>query len=32
VPKSIPVYGFVYDVSSGKLVEVNDATAIGKAA
>jgi carbonic anhydrase len=32
VPKSIPVYGFVYDVSSGKLVEVKDATAIGKAA
>ena len=32
VPKSIPVYGFIYDVSSGKLMEVEDATAVGKAA
>ena len=32
VPKSIPVYGFLYDVKSGKLIEVEDATAIGKAA
>jgi carbonic anhydrase len=32
VPKSIPVYGFLYDVRSGKLLEVGDATAIGKAA
>jgi carbonic anhydrase len=32
VPKSIPVYGFVYDVNSGKLIEVKDATAVGKAA
>ena len=32
VPKSIPVYGFVYDVRSGKLIEVEDASAIGKAA
>ena len=32
VPKSIPVYGFVYDVHSGKLIEVEDASAAGKAA
>jgi len=32
VPRSIPIYGFVYDVRSGKLREVADATAIGKAA
>jgi carbonic anhydrase len=32
VPQSIPVYGFVYDVRSGKLIEVEGATEIGKAA
>jgi carbonic anhydrase len=32
VPKSIPVFGFVYDVRSGKLIEVEGASAIGKAA
>jgi carbonic anhydrase len=32
VPKSIPVYGFVYDVRSGKLIEVEAATEVGKAA
>jgi len=32
VPKSIPVYGFLYNVKSGKLIEVEDATTIGKAA
>jgi carbonic anhydrase len=32
VPPSIPVYGFVYDVRSGKLVEVEGATAAGRAA
>ncbi len=32
VPKSIPVYGFIYDVRSGKLVEVEGAIEIGKAA
>jgi carbonic anhydrase len=31
VPKSIPVYGFVYDLHSGKLIEV-ESSAIGKAA
>jgi carbonic anhydrase len=32
IPKSIPVYGFVYDVCSGKLVEVEGATEVGRAA
>ena len=31
VPKYIPVYGFIYDVKSGRLIEVAEATAIGKA-
>ena len=31
VPKDIPVYGYIYDVKSGKLIEVPEATAIGKA-
>ena len=29
VPRSIPVYGYVYDVRSGKLIEVPAATKIG---
>jgi carbonic anhydrase len=32
VPSRIPVYGFVYDVKSGRLIEVPDATAAGAAA
>lgn len=32
VPKSIPIYGFVYDVRSGELKEVEGASAVGKAA
>lgn len=32
VPKSIPIHGFIYDVRSGKLIEVDGARAIGKAA
>jgi carbonic anhydrase len=32
VPASIPIYGFVYDVRSGRLVEVSEATALGRAA
>ena len=32
VPRSIPVYGFLYEVRSGKLIEVEAATAVGKAA
>ena len=31
VPKDIPVYGFYYDVKTGKLVEVPEATKIGRA-
>ena len=32
VPKSISVYGFIYDVGSGNLIEVEDARAAGGAA
>jgi carbonic anhydrase len=32
VPKSIPVYGFLYDVHSGKLLEVEGAKAAGASA
>jgi carbonic anhydrase len=32
IPRSIPIYGFVYDVHSGKLTEVEGANAAGKAA
>jgi carbonic anhydrase len=31
VPKEIPIYGFIYDVKTGKLIEVPEAIAIGKA-
>jgi carbonic anhydrase len=31
VPKDIPVYGYIYDVKNGRLVEVPEATSIGKA-
>lgn len=31
VPKSIPIYGYVYDVKSGKLIEVEGAAAAGAA-
>ena len=31
VPKNIPVYGYIYDVVSGKLIEVPAATKIGAA-
>ena len=31
VPKTIPIYGYIYDVKSGRLVEVPDATAAGGA-
>ncbi len=30
VPKEIPIYGYIYDVTTGKLIEVPEATAIGK--
>jgi len=32
IPKNIPIYGYLYDVKTGKLVEVPEATEIGKAA
>jgi carbonic anhydrase len=32
VPARIPIYGFVYDVSTGRLEEVAEATAAGRAA
>jgi carbonic anhydrase len=31
VPKSIPIYGYIYDVKSGKLVEIEPATRAGRA-
>jgi carbonic anhydrase len=31
VPRSIPIYGYVYDVKTGKLIEVEAATQAGKA-
>jgi carbonic anhydrase len=31
VPRSIPIYGYIYDVATGKLVEVPDATKAGRA-
>jgi carbonic anhydrase len=31
VPKTIPIYGYIYDAKTGKLVEVPEATEIGKA-
>ncbi len=31
VPSRIPVYGFVYDVRSGRLIEVPEATQAGRA-
>jgi carbonic anhydrase len=31
VPNSIPVYGYIYDVTSGQLVEVPEATKVGAA-
>ncbi|WP_433971156.1 beta-class carbonic anhydrase [Tunturiibacter lichenicola] len=31
VPKSIPIYGYIYDVKSGRLIEVPAATEAGRA-
>jgi carbonic anhydrase len=31
IPKSIPIYGYVYDVTSGKLIEVEGARKAGEA-
>jgi carbonic anhydrase len=30
VPKNIPIYGYIYDVATGKLVEVPSASLAGK--
>ncbi|HEX8510465.1 MAG TPA: carbonic anhydrase [Propionibacteriaceae bacterium] len=32
VPAGIPIYGYIYDVTSGRLVEVPEASAAGRAA
>jgi carbonic anhydrase len=32
VPRHIPIYGYIYQVDSGRLIEVPPATAIGRAA
>ena len=31
VPARIPIYGYIYDVKTGRLIEVNDATEAGRA-
>jgi carbonic anhydrase len=31
VPRRIPIYGYVYDVETGRLIEIPDATAAGRA-
>jgi carbonic anhydrase len=31
VPRSVPIYGYVYDVKSGKLIEIAEATEAGRA-
>ena len=30
VPQDIPIYGYIYDVGSGKMLEVKEATAVGR--
>jgi carbonic anhydrase len=30
VPQDIPIYGYIYDVGSGKLMEVKEATEVGR--
>ena len=32
VPRSIPIYGYIYEVTTGRLVEVPQATEVGRAA
>jgi carbonic anhydrase len=32
VPRNIPIHGFIYDVRSGELLEVEGAKAVGRAA
>jgi carbonic anhydrase len=31
VPRRIPIYGYIYDVKTGRLVEIPDATEVGRA-
>lgn len=31
VPRNIPIYGYIYDVATGQLIEIADATKAGKA-
>jgi carbonic anhydrase len=31
VPRTIPIYGYLYDVRTGRLEEISDATAAGRA-
>ena len=31
VPKNIPIYGYIYDVYTGRLIEVEEATILGQA-
>jgi len=31
VPKGIPIYGYIYEVESGKLIEIPEATEVGRA-
>ena len=31
VSKHIPIYGYIYDCKTGKLIEVKEATEVGKA-
>jgi carbonic anhydrase len=31
VPKGIPIYGYIYDVKTGRLIEVPEATKLGRA-
>jgi carbonic anhydrase len=30
-PREIPIYGYIYDVKTGKLIQIPKATEIGKA-
>jgi carbonic anhydrase len=31
VPAGVPIYGYIYDVKNGRVIEVPEATTIGKA-
>jgi carbonic anhydrase len=31
LPSTIPIYGFIYDVKTGQLIEVPSATEVGRA-